>query len=510
MEKKKGTVYLIGAGPGDPGLITVRGKQLLDRCDAVIYDNLVSPELIVALPPGTETYYVGKKSGVHPVPQEDINRLMLKLAGQGKSVARLKGSDPLIFGRGGEEAKFLKEHGVPFEIITGVTSGIAAPCYAGIPCTDRHLASSVIFVTGHKASDKYKSSISWEWLARARHCTIVIYMGVGEIAGIAARLIDNGMPADTPAAVIERGTFPSQRVFISTLRQMPETVAAHKVSPPAIFVFGEVVTLTQWLEWFSGRPLAGLRIMVTRPVDQSAELYATLRELGAEPLPYPTIATDAVHDDDGWDTLKKCAGDNSWLLFTSENGVRYFFDQFAPRVGDIRYLARFKIAAVGTGTSRALLERHVEPDFIPSRSTVRDLTAEMIASINLEGAVVIRVRGDLADQTAETRLSERGVKVLPLTVYRTFHPEWPADLKEKLFEHPPHAMLFTSGSTVTGLRHNLTDEELKILLSQAAVFSLGPMVSRTLQANGIAVTRQADIFTVPGLIDALVDYYRKK
>jgi uroporphyrinogen III methyltransferase/synthase len=508
---KKGTgkVFLIGAGPGDPGLITVKGKQHLEMCDAVIYDNLLAPELVVSIPSETEKYYVGKKAGNHPVPQEKINELMLRLAKEGKCVARLKGSDPLIFGRGGEEARFLKENGIPFEIVTGVTSGIAAPAYAGIPCTDRHLASSVVFVTGHKASDKYKTSVAWEWLAKAQNCTIVIFMGVGEIASIVEKLTTNGMSPDTPAAIVERGTFPSQRTIITTVKELPAKVTAKSVKPPALFVIGEVCNLQQWLEWFTDRPLLGLRVMVTRPADQSESLYNELRKLGAEPMPYPTIATEAFHDEPGWDALKKSPDENSWLVFTSENGVRYFFRQFASRLGDIRYLARFNIAAIGTGTSRSLLEHNLEADIIPPQATVDVLADEMKGHVKLMDATIIRVRGNLAGDTLEKTVSEAGATVIPLTVYRTFHPDWPDGLKEKLFETPPHAILFTSASTVKGLKQNLSDDEIKQITTDAKIFSLGPMVSQTLTDHGFEITGMAEEHTIPGLINTLLDFYSK-
>jgi len=504
-----GTVYLIGAGPGDPGLITVKGKDLLRRCRAVIYDNLVPLELIITLPPDVKKYYVGKKAGSHRVSQEQINELILTLAREHECVARLKGSDPLIFGRGGEEAKFLKEHGIPFEIVNGVTSGIAAPCYAGIPCTDRHLASFVLFVTGHKAGEKYKTTVPWEWVADAKGGTIVIFMGVGEIAAIVERLIDNGMSPDTPAAVIERATFPSQRTFASSLREMPNTIAAHEVQSPALFVIGEVVSLRPWLDWFSGRPLAGIRVMVTRPADQAVNLYENLRLMGAEPLPYPTIATEYRDDPDGWDAFENSLDSGGWLVFTSENGVHYFFDRLTARMDDIRRLAKFRIAVGGAGTAEALATYHLKPDFVPSRATVDDLAAEMTARVDMNGAVVIRVRGNLAGPVIEERFAEAGARVTPLTVYRTYHPDWPDGFKEKLFAFPPQAILFTSASSVEGLGHNLSGEELKQLTSNADIFSLGPMVSRTLREHGLEPTRQADEFTIPGLLAALLNYYTK-
>jgi len=506
----KGKVFLIGAGPGDPGLITVKGKRHLEQCDAVIYDNLLAPELVVSIPRKTEKYYVGKRAGVHPVPQEEINELMLRLARKGKCVARLKGSDPLIFGRGGEEAKFLKEHGIPFEIITGVTSGIAGPAYCGIPCTDREKASFVMFLTGHKASDKLKTSVPWEWVAEAKGGTIVIYMGVGEIANIVGRLIENGMSPDLPAAVIERGTYPSQRAIVSNLRQLPDKVKSENIKPPALFVLGEVCTLQPWLEWFTDLPLLGIRVMVTRPAEQAAGLYAELRELGAEPMPFPTIAIEGYHDEDGWSRFRDIPDGPAWLIFTSENGVRHFFDQFPHRLGDIRYLSRFHIAAIGTATSRALLDRHLEPDFVPSKATSEVLADEMKKLSNVKNSTIIKVRGNLAGDVIEKTMPEAGAEVIPLTVYRTFYPDWPDGLKEKLFDTPPHAILFTSASTVKGLSHNLTDDEIQKITSDANIFSLGPMVSRALKERGFEYVAEATPHDLTGLVKSLLDYYGKK
>ncbi|MFH1699096.1 MAG: uroporphyrinogen-III C-methyltransferase [Candidatus Zixiibacteriota bacterium] len=504
---KTGKVYLIGAGPGDPGLITVRGKELLCSCDAVLYDNLVCPEFIINIPEETEKYYVGKKAGDHPVPQEKINELLLKLAREGKSVARLKGSDPLIFGRGGEEAKYLKEHGVEFEIITGVTSGIAGPAYAGIPCTDRERASSVLFLTGHKSSDKLKSTVPWDWVAKIKNGTVVIYMGVNEISNITEQLIENGMNPDMSAAIIERGTFPSQRVFTATLKDLPGIVKNENVKPPALFVLGGVVDLQPYLKWFTGRPLPGLRVMVTRASVQAGDLYRRLRELGAEPLPYPTIATRAVDDEKGWADFSYIQNDDKWLIFTSENGVRYFMDKFTEKFDDIRTLAGFKIAAIGEGTSGLLKEYRLPIDFMPSIATVNILVDEMPKAIDLNDTTVVRVRGNLADELIEKAFPGLGAEVLPLTTYETYYPTWPDGLKEKLLEYPPDAILFTSGSTMKGLYHNLSKEEADDIIQNAKVFSIGPKASKVLESDGVSVTREAKVQNIDGLLDELLDYY---
>ncbi len=502
-----GKVYLIGAGPGDPGLITVKGKRLLNDCDAVLYDNLICSELIIGLPDHVEKHYVGKKAKDHPVPQQKINELLLKLAREGKNVARLKGSDPLIFGRGGEEAKYLKEHGIKFEIVTGVTSGLAGPAYAGIPCTDREKASFVVFLTGHKASEKLKTSVPWDWVAGAKNGTIVIYMGVGEIRNIVDQLVENGMSPDNPAAIVERGTFPSQRVFTGLLKDLPDMVADNDVKPPALFVLGEVVTLQPSLEWFTDRPLLGLRVMVTRAFKQAESLYKKLRELGAEPLPYPTIAIKTI-DDDNWNKLDDVQSDNRWLIFTSENGVRSFFELLHNKIGDIRRLTGYKIAAIGAGTAQALNENNLLVNFIPSIGTVNILVEEMIKEYDLKDASVVRIRGNLADKLIETEFPKLGTDVIPLTVYETYYPHWPEGLTQKLLDYPPDAILFTSGSTMKGLYKNLSAEEADNVISAAKIFSIGPKASKVLESEGLTVTREAKVQTIDGLLDELVDYYK--
>ncbi|MEW5992971.1 MAG: uroporphyrinogen-III C-methyltransferase, partial [Candidatus Zixiibacteriota bacterium] len=391
-----GTVYLIGAGPGDPGLITVNGWQLLQSCDVVLYDNLVPDELVITLPLHVEKHYVGKRAGKPCYSQGEINSLMLKLAKTGKSVARLKGSDPLIFGRGSEEARFLKQNGIRFEIIPGVTSGIAAAAYAGIPCTDRDQSSFVLFVTGHKAREKQVSSVPWDWVAQAGGGTIVVYMGVTEIAGIVSKLIGAGLSGATPAAVVERGTLATQRVFTCTIEGLPETVTSNNVRPPAIFILGNVVNLRSHLEWFDRRPLMGVRVMVTRPADQAQEMYRQLRELGADVLPYPTIATEEVVDEKSRQAVDNISSDDPWLVFTSENGVRYFLKQHLGRFKDVRTLAHYKIAVVGQGTASALAKHHLKPDFVPSQATTAALAQELAESRTWDGNVVVRVRGTLS------------------------------------------------------------------------------------------------------------------
>jgi len=511
MDKnKKGKVFLIGAGPGDPGLITVRGLELMQNSDAVVFDNLVPDELIITLPPHIEKYYVGKRAGDHTLPQSEMNKMLVKLAEEGKNIARLKGSDPLIFGRGGEEAKYLKKHGIKFEIVPGVTSGIAGPAYSGIPCTDREKASLVTFVTGHKAKEKIISTVPWECIAKARNGTVVIYMGVGEIENIVGNLITHGMSPESPMAVIERGTFPTQRTMTTILKDMPQLVKRENIRPPALFVIGETVSLGPLMEWYGEGPLFGVRVMVTRPADQARDMYRILRNLGAEVLPYPTIATSEYYDDAGWSALPDLNARENWLILTSENGVRYFIKQFIEKIGDVRQLANFKIAAVGHGTARALKEVNLMADFIPKKATTRSLADEFCAHTNLKNINVLRIRGNLADDRIEKRLSAEGANVFPITCYNTAYTKWPDGFKERLFEHLPDIITFTSASTADALRELLTDEEMAALIKNAEVISIGPSTTKRINALGIKVTLEAEEHSVPGLIAKIVEHYSNK
>lgn len=503
-----GTVYLVGAGPGDPGLITARGRELLALCTAVIYDNLVADELVVTLPAEVERHYVGKRADRPCKSQEEINALMVQLARDGKMVVRLKGSDPLIFGRGGEEAKFLKENGIRYEIVPGVTAGIAAPAYAGIPCTDRYKASFVMFVTGHKAREKSFSTVPWEWVAKAKGGTIVIYMGVGEIERIAGRLIENGMDEHTPVAVIERGTYPSQRVVTAPLKDMPRRVKEHHIKPPSIFVIGEVVDLKPVMEWLGDKPLFGKRIMVTRPGDQAQEMYRLLREKGAEVQPYPTLATIEDTNESAWDTVKQLRSDNKWLVFTSHNGVRYFVHQMFTHIGDIRKLAEYKIAAMGHGTVRALEEYHLQADFIPEATTSQGLADELAQSPEVKNGTVVRVCGNLDTDSVTGTLTKAGIHVIPLQVFETIYPAWPQDFKDKLLSYPPDAVIFTSGRGVEGLFKNLSQDEADKILANARIISIGPMTSRHVEKHGLKVSFESNTPAIPALVDELAAFMK--
>jgi len=509
-DKKQGKVYLVGAGPGDPDLISLKASRLLRESDVVIYDNLVPEELVITLPAGVERLYAGKVAGAHTLPQEKISEHMARLARDGKTVVRLKGGDPFVFGRGGEEAHYLTEQGIPFEIVPGITAGIAAPEYAGIPITDRKAASFVMFITGHKANEKPVSTVPWDWVGKAKDGTLVVYMGVAEIETIVGRLLEAGMAPDTPAAAIERGTFPTQRTVTASLTQLPARIRELSIQPPVIFVIGDVVDMYEPLRWFEEKPLFGIRVMVTRPADQAEEFYRQLRDLGAEVVARPTIKTEEVFDPVAWKQIGTVKRDRAWLVFTSENGVRYFMRQWHQEAGDIRSLSRYRIAAVGAGTARALGTCSITPDFLPDEATTKALAEQLAGVPGLEGAVVVRVRGNLADDTVERILAAAGADVHSLPVYRTVFPGWTVEMKRRLFARPPDVIIFTSASTADGLTDILTPDELKELTGRSRIVSIGPSTSEKIRSYGMKVDIEARIHTIPGIIQELLDYYEAR
>lgn len=517
--KTKGIVYLVGAGPGDPGLITVRGANLLNQCDAVVYDRLVPLELVVRLPVHIQRYYVGKSAGRHSLPQIKINDLLVDLALKGLRVVRLKGGDPFIFGRGGEEALHLKNHGIPYEVIPGITAGIAASAFSGIPLTHRGQSVYAVFLTAHEAKEKDELQIPWEWLAKSHHGTIVSYMGVKQLPEVVDRLISNGLNPHTPAALIARGSTGIQREIISTLSELPKQAQTEGIAPPALFVIGPTVPLAKNLGWFGRRILSGKRIMVTRPAHQAGDLYEQLRYYGAEVLPLPTISIAEFMEKKEWEQIISFFNQNPvtsneeserWLVFTSENGVHYFYKQLISQSIDARALAKFHFAAIGGGTEAALKEYNLKADFIPSRATTSDLARELVASIGGNQVQVIRIRGNLGDDHVEKRLSETGCRVIPLKVYETKTAVWDEGMRVCLVENPPDVITFTSGSTVSGFCEILGSDEAIRIAKRAVTLSIGPMTTKTALDLGIKITVEAKVHTIPGLMEALLVHYQHK
>lgn len=489
-------------------MITVRAREILARCEAVVYDRLVSLELIVPLPPSVERHYVGKSARKHTVPQGEINRLLVELARRGLAVARLKGGDPYVFGCGSVEAIYLRKRGVPFEVVPGITAGIAAPAYAGIPVTHRGKAAYAVFLTAHEAAGKTESGLPYELFSRMKDGTLVGYMGVKQLPHVVKKLTEGGMSPDTAVSIIEQGTLGTQRTITGRLEDIEGKAAAANIAPPAVFIIGNVVPLRDSILDQAEKPLSGKIVMVTRPGDQAQDMYRRLRELGAEPLALPSIATESHSDNEGWEWF---AGiESGWLIFTSENGVRYFFQGLTDKNYDHRKIAGFKIAAVGAGTEKALARFGFQADFLPGKFTVDTLAAELVDKFDWREVNAVRVRGNLGDDTIERNLAGSGADVLPLTVYRTFTAEWDAGMRAAFEETKVDAVTFTSGSTVRGLLEILGERRFKSFLNRTASISIGPMTSRALREWGIEPSAEAETHTVEGVIDAVQRYFSRK
>jgi uroporphyrinogen III methyltransferase/synthase len=482
-----GIVYLVGAGPGDPGLMTARSLELIAGADAILYDRLIPPGAVGGARDGAELVYVGKEPGRPAMEQEEINRLLVELGGQGKAVVRLKGGDPFVFGRGGEEAAALAEAGVAFEVVPGVTAGVAAPAYAGIPVTHRDAASAVAFVTGHEDPDKPESALDWDALARFPG-TLVMYMGVKNLPLIAQRLTAAGRRADEPVAVIARGTLPGQRTVTGTLGDIAERVAGAELRPPAITLVGPVAGMRDTLAWLERRPLQGKVVAVTRARVQASGLAARLAALGAEVLETPAIRIEP--------RAVSVAGLDGYALacFTSPNGVRIFFDALET---DARELAGVTVAAIGPGTAAELRRHGVRADVVPERS-IAEALVEALEPVAVEGKRVLVARAAEARDVLPGALRERGAEVDVLSLYDTVVEPLPEEAREAL-ERADY-VTFTSSSTV---RFFL--EGGGRVPAGARVVSIGPVTSETAREQGLTVHVEAERHDIDGLVAALVE-----
>ena len=499
----EGKVFLVGAGPGDTGLITVRGKQLIDSADAVVYDALANSAL---LPPGAretgrpELYYVGKRGGSKDlVTQDEINALLIKLAREGKRTVRLKGGDPFVFGRGSEEAQALNDASVTFEVIPGVTAGIAAAAYAGIPVTHRTLSTSVTFVTGHEDPAKPDTQTNWSALAKAGG-TIVLYMGVKTLSGISDALIKGGMPGEIPAAAIQWATHPRQRTVVATLATIAAKAEEQNITAPVITVIGWSVVLRDELNWFEHRPLFGKRIVVTRATQQAPILSEKLRELGADAIEMP--ATQIARLDLGplRNSIDRIA-DYDWLIFTSQNAVAIFWEQLLGRGKDSRALAGLKIAAVGPATAGALLEHGITVDVIPQRFVAEGLLEMLGERDDVSGSKVLYITAEGARDVLPAGLREMGAELAIIEAYRTIPDgEGAATLARAIEAGKVDLATFTSASAVRGYI-DAVGEDLALKVPAA---SIGPQTSDALREAGIEVEAEAEESTIDGLVSAVL------
>ncbi len=507
MEMKKSKVYLVGAGPGDPGLITVKGLECIENADVIIYDYLASPTLLKYAPKNAELVYVGKKGGDHTLSQNGINALIAEKAKAGGIVTRLKGGDPFIFGRGGEEAEVLVNEGIPFEIVPGVTSAIAAPAYAGIPLTHREFTSSVAFVTGHEDPTKTESSIDWASLAKGIG-TIVFLMGVRNLPNITRHLFENGRPADTPVALVRWGTTSEQVTVTGTLDTIVDLVREAGLKAPAIIVVGEVVGLRSSLKWFENRPLMGKRIVVTRARAQASDLVKRLSDLGAACLECPTIEVAPPDDWAPLDTAIENLSDYEWIVFTSVNGVKFFFERLFEKGRDVRALHQLNTAAIGPVTAKQLLDFGLRSDIIP-KSYRAESVAEAFENEEVSGKKILLPRAKEARPILPTELTKMGAHVDEVTTYCTKEVSDNADvLIAGLKEGTTDIITFTSSSTVKNFKALLPrSEDMNELLRGVAIACIGPVTADTAKELGFEVHIVAESFTVPGLCEAIQRYY---
>jgi uroporphyrinogen III methyltransferase/synthase len=492
-----GIVYLVGAGPGDAGLMTIRSLDLIVAADVIVHDRLIPRDALAAARPDAEILYVGKGPGEASVPQEGIEELLIDRAREGKLVVRLKGGDPFVFGRGGEEAEALAAAGIPFEVVPGVSAGVAAPAYAGIPVTHRDDASAVAFVTGHEDPEKQDSALDYEALARFPG-TLVFYMGVRSLPRIADRLIAAGRDPSEPAAVVERGTQPGQRTVSSTLEGIAEAADQAQINPPSVTVVGSVAARRERIAWLEGRPLHGKRIVVTRARAQASELARRLDALGAEPIELPAIRIEPRIDSDEVRRAVESLHAYALVCLTSPNGVNLLFEAMATQGRDARALANASVAAIGSGTAAALAAHGVLADIVPERFVAEELV-EALDKLQLQGKPVLVARAAEARELLPDALRKKGAEVDVVTLYETLAEDPDPDALERARE--ADFITFTSSSTV----RNFVEAAGKNGIPESArVVSIGPVTSETAREAGLTVDVEAERHDIDGLVEALL------
>ena len=499
---KKGIVYLVGAGPGDPKLITVRGQELLRQADAVVYDHLVTPTLLKVCPPKAKLVYVGKEAKRHTLSQEQTNQLLIRSAKAGKRVVRLKGGDPFLFGRGGEEAQALAKAGVPFEVVPGVTSALAVPAYAGIPVTHRALSSSVAILTGHEDPTKPESAIRWDQAAMGAD-TLVFLMGVSTLPGIVSQLTRHGRSAKTPCAVIEWGTWPRQRTVTGTLTTIVSRVKRAKIEPPAILVVGDVVRLRSQLNWFERRPLFGTRVLVTRPAEKASSLAEQLETLGAEVEELPAIALAPVRPNGVFREAVHDIPKTDWVFFTSPEGIGWFSRMLKPYRKDVRWLSGCHIGAIGPKTAAAIEEAGLHVDFVPKRFSQEGVLQDLPRRV-LRGRRALILSAAQSRDVLADGLRRRGMAVTKVPIYRTVLPPALTEGLKTLFQKPFDLVTVTSASCVDHLHQAMRMAGKGQEFRRLCFASIGPVTSAAVRTFGGQVAMEAKVSTIEGLVEAIV------
>ncbi len=503
MTAKTGTVYLIGAGPGDPGLLTIKAKESIEQADVVVYDYLASPYLLAYARDDAQVIYVGKKGGDHTLTQEKINQLLVDKARQGLSVARLKGGDPFVFGRGGEEAQELLDHGVSYEVVPGVTSAISAPAYAGIPVTHRDHTSFVSFITGHEDPTKPSSSMQWDIFAKS-NATLVFLMGVKNLENIVGKLVGHGKPVHTPVALVRWGTTSRQQTVTGTLETIVENVREAGLKSPAVIVVGHVVGLREELAWFDTKPLFGKKIVITRARAQASDLVTRLNRLGAHCIEIPTIRITPPEDLRPMQEAIQKITDYQWLVLTSVNGVKYFFDTLFAMGKDVRALGHLKFACIGPVTKEKLAGFGIISDILPETYRAESVV-DAFKNTGIKGQRVLLPRARLARTILPEELARMGAEVDEVTAYETVLDDaGKQTLIAMLKDREIDGVTFTSSSTVSNFMSLLDKEDGPRLLKDVTIASIGPITSDTARSLGLEVDIEAKAYTIQGLVDALV------
>ncbi|WP_217175613.1 uroporphyrinogen-III C-methyltransferase [Coraliomargarita akajimensis] len=489
---EKGKVYLIGAGPGDPGLVTVRARQLIETADCIVYDYLANPKLMDWARPEAERIYVGKRSGLHSIPQDEIEEILVDRANKGLQVVRLKGGDPFVFGRGGEEVSELQTDGIAFEIVPGVTAALAAAAYAGIPLSHRAYSSSITFLTGHENPEKQTLSIDFKQYGQTAG-TLCLYMSLGQLPRILGELKDGGMSGETPVGIIQWATLNRQRSVYGTVDSIIDDITAAGIGTPAMIIIGEVVAKRSQTKWFEGRPLFGKRLVVTRAREQAGQLTQLLEEQGAEVLELPFIEVKEHFEPNTLTEVFAEMAVYEWIIFTSANGVKTFFELFYKAYQDIRCLGPMRIAAVGAATAREIEKHHLKVDLIPPKANADALATKFIEDEGIDSVKMLVVTGNQNRETLVKRLEDEGraiVDTLPLyKTSRTNLSQHPA--AERYRKEGADAVLFTSSSTVKSFMDQQSVLELEDGAREPVFGSIGPLTSKTLSELDLPIAFEA-------------------
>ena len=503
MSPLVGKVYLVGAGPGDPGLITVKGLQALEQADVVVYDRLVDPLLLSAVPESAERVFAGKERGRQELSQDGINQLLVERARQGLSVVRLKGGDPFVFGRGGEEALELARNGIAFEVVPGVTSAIAGPAYAGIPLTQRGLATTFTVVSGSEDLSKSESSIPWEILAK-NGGTLVVLMGWATLESILETLAREGMPSSTPAALVQWGTWAKQRTVTGDITNVIERGKRAGLAPPVVAVIGGVVNLREELAWFDRRPLFGKRVLITRSRTQMSRLRSLLDDAGAQSVELPVIEIAPLDDYTEMDRAVATLGEYEWVIFASTNAVESFFHRLEHLGRDARHFGPVTVGAIGPATAAALASRGIKADFVPSRPVSETILLEL-SGRRWQGVRVLLPAADIGRDELESGLSRWGAIVDRLAAYRNRPVPDAARRAKDAFSGGVDIVTFTSSSTVRNLVDMLDGD--RTALEQSFIACIGPVTAKTARELGLRVDLQAKDHTVEGLVESLTSHF---